>query len=110
MADESRSLRSTYLEAEQKRSALERSFDSTSSAFQDGLLSAIQLYEQCVSIADQISLFSPNESLEDVGTTELQYLLLNYRIAELILRINGRESRKANLQRAQNSYERYLKQ
>ncbi|GAB1733890.1 hypothetical protein NU195Hw_g7664t1 [Hortaea werneckii] len=110
MADESRSLRSTYLEAEQKRSALERSFDSTSSAFQDSLLSAIQLYEQCVSIADQISLFSPNESLEDIGTTELQYLLLNYRIAELILRINGRESRKANLQRAQKSYERYLKQ
>jgi hypothetical protein len=70
---------------------------------------AIQLYEQCLSIADRLSLFSPNESLEDIGTVDLQYLLLNYRIAELVLRINSRE-RKANLQRSQKSYERYLKQ
>ncbi|KAK5121718.1 hypothetical protein LTR85_004593 [Meristemomyces frigidus] len=109
MADESRSLREVYNEAEQTRSTIERSFDSNSSTFQENLLAAIQSYEQCLSIADRISLFSPNESLEDIATTDLQYLLLNYRIAELLLRINGRE-RKANLQRAQRSYERYMKQ
>jgi len=109
MADESRSLRSVYDEAEQKRNTIENSFDSNSSAFQENLLSAIQLYEQCVTIADRISLFSPNESLEDIGTSDLQFLLLNYRIAELVLRINGRE-RKANLQRAQKSYEQCMKQ
>ena len=68
MADESRSLRSVYDEAEQKRNTIENSFDSNSSAFQENLLSAIQLYEQCVTIANRISLFSPNESLEDIGT------------------------------------------
>ena len=109
MADESRSLRSVYNEAEQKRSTIESSYDSNSTAFQENLLSAIKLYEQCLSIADQISLFSPNESLEDIGTADLQYLLLSYRVAEMVLRINGRE-RKANLQRAQRSYERHLKQ
>lgn len=109
MANEDRSLRSVYEEAEQQRSSIENSFDSNSSSFQANLLSAIQLYEQCINIADHLSLFSPNESLEDIGTVDLQYLLLNYRIAELVLRINGRE-RKANLQRAQKSYERYLKQ
>ena len=109
MANEDRSLRSVYEEAEQKRSTIENSFNSNSSAFQESLLAAIQLYEQCLSLAGHLSLFSPNESLEDIGTVDLQYLLLNYRIAELVLRINGQE-RKANLQRAQRSYERYLKQ
>lgn len=108
MADESRSLQSVYGEAEQKRSTIEQSFDSNSTTFQANLLSALHLYEQCLSIADRISLFSRNESLEDIGTADLQYLQLDYRIAELILRINGRD-RKANLQRAQKSYEQYLK-
>lgn len=109
MADEDRSLRSVYEDAERKRGTVENSFDSNSSAFQEALQSAIQLYEQSLKIADHISLFSPNESLEDIGTVDLQYLLLNYRIAELVLRIHSRE-RKANLQRAQKSYDRYLKQ
>ncbi|KAK5132306.1 hypothetical protein LTR08_009214 [Meristemomyces frigidus] len=108
MADESRSLRSIYDDAQEKRSKIESSFDSNSTAFQESLLVAIQLYEQCLSIADRIALFSPNESLEDIGTADLQYLLLDYRVAELVLRINGRD-RKANLQRAQKSYERTLK-
>lgn len=110
MADEHRSLSAVYHDAESKRSAIENSFDSNSASFQDNLTTAIQLYEQCIHIADQISLFSPNESLEDIGTADLEYLLLNYRVAELVLRINGHEQRKANLQRAQRSYERYLKQ
>jgi immunoglobulin-binding protein 1 len=109
MADEDRSLRSVYEEAEEKRYTVENSFDSNSSAFQENVQLAIQLYEQCLKIVDHLSLFSPNESLEDIGTVDLQYLLLNYRIAELVLRINNRE-RKANLERAQRSYGRYLKQ
>lgn len=110
MAEQNRSLRSVYSEAEQKRGGIENSYDSNSASFQDNLLLAIQLYEECLKIVGQISLFSPNESLEDIGTSDLQYLLLNYRLAELILRVNGQEQRKANLQKAQQSYERYLKQ
>lgn len=109
MAEEDRSLRSTYTDAEEKRSTLENSFNSNTSAFQETLLSAIQLYEQCLMIADRISLFSPNESLEDISTVDVQYLLLNYRLAELVLRVNGGE-RKSYLQRAQKSYERFLRQ
>lgn len=110
MAGEQRSLRSVCSEAEEKRGTIENSYSSNSASFQDSLVQAIQLYEECLKIAEQISLFSPNESLEDIGTADLQYLLLNYRVAELILRINGQEQRKANLQRAQQSYEKYLKQ
>lgn len=110
MAEEQRSLRSTFEDAEAKRTTIESSFDSNSSTFQDNLSAAIKLYEECVKIADQIALFSPNETLEDISSTDLQYLLLNYRIAELILRINSRDQRKANISRAQRSYESYLKQ
>ncbi|KAK0259643.1 Type 2A phosphatase-associated protein 42 [Friedmanniomyces endolithicus] len=110
MSDESRSLRSVYTEAEEKRTAIESSAYSNSSTFQENLLAAIHLYEECVIIANRVALFSPNESLEDIATADLQFLLLNYHIAELILRINGQQHRKANLQRAQQTYERYLKQ
>lgn len=110
MADEQRSLRSAFDDAEAKRHAIESSTDSNSSAFQDNLAAAIKLYEECVNIAYQIALFSPNETLEDISSIDLQYLLLNYRIAELILRINSRERRKSNITKAARSYESYLKQ
>lgn len=110
MAEEQHSLKSVYEEAEKRQSLIQNSFDSNSSSFQDNLIIAIQLYEQCAKIADRISLFSPNESLEDIGSSDLKHLLLNYRIAELVLRINRHEERRANLERASESYEKYLKQ
>ena len=109
MAEEPRSIRVVYSDAEQKRSTIEKAFDSNSAAFQENLLAAIQLYEQCLNIADRISLFSPNETLEDIASADLQYLLLHYRLAELCMRVNGRD-RKATINRAQKSYEQYLKQ
>lgn len=111
MADEPRSLKAIFDEAEQNFSNIESSFDSNSAAFQQLVSSTLLLYEQCVSIANQISLFSANECLEDIGTADLQYLLLDYRIAELISRVHGSQGeRKANLEKSQKSYERYLKQ
>jgi immunoglobulin-binding protein 1 len=110
MAEESRSIRSVYNDAEQKRHVIEtHTFDRNSTAFQENILAALQLYEQCLHIADRISLFSPNESLEDIASADLQYLLLQYRLAELCMRVNS-PNRKATLQRAQQSYESYLKQ
>ncbi|KAK5165183.1 Type 2A phosphatase-associated protein 42 [Saxophila tyrrhenica] len=110
MAEVDRSLRSVFEDAETKRSSIENSYDSNSSTFQDNVRSALQLYEQCLQIADRISLFSPNETLEDINTADLQYLLLNYRLADIVLRLNNLSQRKANLQQAQARYERYLKQ
>lgn len=106
---EERSLRSVHEDAEQKRIALDNAISSATVSFQETLLATIALYEECLIIAGRISLFSPNESLEDVATADIQYLLLGYRIADLVLRINGGE-RKAHLHRAQASFERYLRQ
>lgn len=110
MPDAERSLRAVFEDAESKRVSVENSYDSNSATFQDNVQSSILLYEQCLQIADRISLFSPNETLEDINTADLHYLLLNYRIADLVLRINDFHQRKNNVQRAQKSYERYLKQ
>lgn len=111
MAMEQRSLRSVFDSAEQHRRDIENRSDSNSEAFQDKVTSAVQLYEECLVIADRISLFSPNETLEDISSSDLQYLLLRYRLAELILRINGSiADRKANIIKAQKSYEDFLKQ
>ena len=108
MADEDRSLRAVHADAEQRRTALENTYNSNTPSFQESLLATIDLYEQCLLIASRISLFSPNEVLEDISTVDLQYLLLDYRLADLILRVNGGE-RKAQLHKAQRSYEGFLR-
>ncbi|GAB7362237.1 hypothetical protein MBLNU230_g2262t1 [Neophaeotheca triangularis] len=113
MAEESRSLRSIHTEAEQNRNTLSTFPSSNSDVFQETLTKAINLYTQCLELADRLSLFSPNESLEDISTSDLQFLVLDYHLAELILRItttrNATASRKNNLRRASQNYESYLK-
>lgn len=69
---EPRSLRALFADAESKRKALESSYDSNSEEYQDSLASTIATYNECSKAADQVSLFSPNESLEDVSSGDLQ--------------------------------------
>ncbi|QIW99703.1 hypothetical protein AMS68_005221 [Peltaster fructicola] len=104
----SQSLRETHKQAETLRNKIESSFNSTSEIFQQNLLAAIQAYEQCLDIASRVALFSPNESLEDIATADLQFLLLDYRLAELYMRVS-RTDRKATILRSQQRYSGYLK-
>ncbi|KAB8342910.1 hypothetical protein FH972_022507 [Carpinus fangiana] len=108
MTDDPQSLREHWSVAEAQRQKLENAFDSTSATFQENLAAAIAKYEQCVKIAREVSLFSSNETLEDVASVDLQYFLLHYYAAELILRVTT-GNRKENLQRAQTEHERFLK-
>ena len=107
MSNEDETLRGIFEKAEDQRTAFGKSFDSNSPSFQRSLLSTIHLYERCLDIATGLALFSPNETLEDIGTGELQYLMIDYRLAESTLRLNG-DNRKANLRHAQKTYERFL--
>jgi len=108
MGSESRSLRTAFSEAETQRKAIESSLATSGSPFQDNLLATIKTYEECLRIASQVSLFSPNETLEDVNSNELQYLLINFYLADLTLkRIGG--DRKAILLQARDYYEHFLK-
>ncbi|KAK8208003.1 Type 2A phosphatase-associated protein 42 [Zalaria obscura] len=110
MADgEPQNLRAAFASAEKKRQEVESSWETNTTAYQDNLSAAIAAYEQCLQVADRISLFSPNESLEDISSGDLQYLLINFRIAELLNRLSSGD-RKATIIRAQNCYDKFLKQ
>lgn len=109
MAEEPRTLRAVYNRAESKRRELDASFNTVESTYQDKLAATISAYEQCLVIADHLSLFSPNESIDDISSSNIQYLLLHYRLADLVLR-QTTGTRNAVLVRAQTSYSAYLKQ
>jgi len=103
------SLRERFEDGETRRRALEAAWDSNSAAFQQNLAAAIASYEECLRLADRVALFSPNETLDDIASGDLQYLLLHYHVAELVLRVNQQQERKAVLARAQDHYARFLK-
>ncbi|KAK9413861.1 putative Type 2A phosphatase-associated protein 42 [Seiridium unicorne] len=105
-----RTLKQIFQSAEQKRGALQDAFEASSSVYQDDLELALKSYEECLQIINSISLFSENEGLEDINTTELPYLLVNYRIAELLQKVSVTSpvDRKAALQTTRDAYERFL--
>ena len=76
MSEQPKSIRALFLEAERTRQTLSSSYDTNTSAFQENLSAAIATYEQCLLLSEQVSLFSPNESLDDVSSSDLQYVSL----------------------------------
>lgn len=70
MADQS--IKSLFSSAELQRKDIESSWDSNTAAYQQNLVAAIATYEDCLQLADRLSLFSVNESLEDLTSGDLQ--------------------------------------
>lgn len=101
------SIRSLFNSAKAQRKDLSSYPDSTTSTYQENLQAAISSLEECRRLARQISLFSPNESEDDIASADLQYLLTDYYLGEMIIKDSG-SSRKGVLQRAREAYERYL--
>lgn len=66
------SLRSLYDTAERLRKEIEESHDYQSDAYQDKLRCTTTTYDKCKQLVDQISLFSSNEGLEDVSSSEIR--------------------------------------
>ena len=79
-------IRSLYSSAELQRKTIESSYDSNSATYQQNLVAAIATYEDCLQLADRISLFSPNESLEDLASGDLQYESALFQILALTKR------------------------
>jgi len=65
-------IKSLFSSAESKRQTIEASWDTNTTTYQQNLASAIADYEDCLRLADRLSLFSPNETLEDLASGELQ--------------------------------------
>jgi immunoglobulin-binding protein 1 len=72
MEEEPQTIRSLFLTAERLENNISSSYDSSSPSYQDDLIKAITAYESCLKLADQVSLFSPNESLDDVSSSDIQ--------------------------------------
>jgi hypothetical protein len=69
-----RSIKSLFSSAERQRKDIEASWDSNTATYQQNLAAAISTYEDCLKLADRLSLFSPNETLEDLTSGDLQYV------------------------------------
>ncbi|KAI1367625.1 TAP42-like family protein [Xylaria arbuscula] len=110
MAEEPRTLKSAFQAAEKKRLAVEASYDMISSSYQDDVAEARRAYEECAQIIDRIALFSTNESLEDLATSDLPYLLVQYHIAEMLQKVSTSSpiERKRILTSTRDAYEKFL--
>lgn len=66
------SIKSLFVSAERQRKEIEASWDSNTAEYQQNLAAAIKTYDDCLQLADRLSLFSPNETLEDLTTGDIQ--------------------------------------
>jgi immunoglobulin-binding protein 1 len=72
---QSQTLKEVFTEAESKRRQLDDLQNSNTDEFQHTLLSAIATYERCLEFVEKLSLFSPNEDIDDLSSDTLQYAL-----------------------------------
>jgi hypothetical protein len=109
--EEPRSLKAVFSDAESKRAAIENStLLPNSPQYADTVSSGVKLYRDCLTLIAALSIFSPNESLEDLSTSDLPFLLTSFHLAELTQRLpsTSPQERKRILSAARDAYERYL--
>jgi len=68
---EDQNIKSLFAQAERRQQQVEQAHDRNSDAYRDDLAAAIENYEECRVLADRLSLFSANETLEDIATGDL---------------------------------------
>ncbi|KAI2789786.1 hypothetical protein POX_d05284 [Penicillium oxalicum] len=105
--EESQSLRSLFQSAKDAKAELESRGDTNSQSYQDAVNTVIAKFDECQRQVSVLSLFSANESLDDLSTGDLQYLTLEYHLAELMQRASSSD-REAALRRALQQYENFL--
>jgi len=74
MSNDDQSIRGLFSKAERIREELAASYEPNSPTYQENLENAIATYVQCLKKADDFSLFSPNETLEDISSSDIQYV------------------------------------
>ncbi|KAL8932689.1 MAG: hypothetical protein Q9216_006726 [Gyalolechia sp. 2 TL-2023] len=102
------SLRSLFTSANNQRHKLNSIPDSSSSVYQDNLRAAVAAFHECRELTDQLAIFSPNETEDDIASGDLQFLLIDHFLGELI-KGDSVTNRRTVLQQAQAAYERYLR-
>lgn len=106
MSEPQQSLRELFNTALARRSQLE-SLQSASEQYRENLLAVLSTFEKCRELASELSLFSPNESEDDISSGDLQYLGIDYHVADLSFRAPHGD-RKQLLRSSQEAFGRYL--
>ncbi|QSZ34453.1 hypothetical protein DSL72_006047 [Monilinia vaccinii-corymbosi] len=110
MADNS--VKTIFNSAERQRLAIESSWQTNTEQYQEDIRNALSTYQECRQLADRLALFSSNETLDDINSSDIQYLVIPYRIADLGQRLctTDTNKRKLILQEAKKCYESFLTQ
>jgi immunoglobulin-binding protein 1 len=111
MEDEPRSLKSVFAAAEERRDALEGTYEASSPGYREALSPAIKDYEECLRLISSLALFSPNETADDISTSDIPYLLVDFHLAELLQKtpFSSPAERLKTLAAAREVYERFLR-
>lgn len=103
-ADQMSSLKEEFRRATTLQDQLDSSRDRPDSeGFQQKLAEAFKSFKLCKEYADQLSLFSDNESAEDLGTSEIQYMAIDFYLGKLTEKYQQKNSNSAG--RAQDRLE-----
>lgn len=70
--EESQSLRSLFQSARDDKTAIESRGDTNTEAYRDAVDATIARFHECQRQISILSLFSSNESLDDVSTGDIQ--------------------------------------
>ncbi|KAJ5674561.1 uncharacterized protein N7477_004495 [Penicillium maclennaniae] len=105
--EESQSLRSLFQSARDDKTELETRGDTNTEAYRDAVNATIAKFHECQRQISILSLFSSNESLDDVSTGNITYMTLEYHLAELVQR-GPTSDREAVLRRALEQYETFI--
>lgn len=71
--EESQNLRSLFSAAKDDKTSLESRVDTNSESYRDLLNATIAKFQECQRQVSIVSLFSSNESLDDLSTGDIQY-------------------------------------
>jgi hypothetical protein len=74
--EEPQSLRSLFASAKEQRETLGSRGDTNTEAYRDDVNATIAKFQECQRQISILSLFSSNESLEDISTNDIQYVTL----------------------------------
>ncbi|KAL2864677.1 IGBP1/TAP42 family protein [Aspergillus lucknowensis] len=105
--EQPQTLRSLFTDAKQQKVSLESRAETNTDAYRSDVNATIAKLEECRRLVGALSIFSSNELLEDISTSDLPYLTVDYLIAELLQRSYSSD-REATLQRVLRQYEAYL--
>jgi hypothetical protein len=72
--EEPQSLRSLFASAKEQKDKLGSRGDINTEAYRDDVNATIAKFQECQRQISMLSLFSSNESLEDISTNDIQYV------------------------------------